>query len=1022
MTPSEELLADFVERAAVEECIEWLAQLSAKQRRELRSVASRIFENSLNRKFAGPPSEAEKAHQRCAGVAVLGTCTWGQAKNWTLWHALGGLPQGVEDGRVQVLMACRPPWLNKWASWACEEMGFYLWPAVRMMEREALVERPEELIYVRAMVSALGQEGSRLEEILDTDPELLEIHIWKLFEVDCEPGGEWTRALVRCCQKGSLDLGRLVGATLDGLERDLAPPQSRWVVRLVRSLEEAFGDLQIPPERWLRLLYSKRPSTLDLALSELKGCGPSSPEEAIQWLSSLEPTLRSPSAGRVKRALTLIAQVVAPWPDLQLLGAETAAIALEHPEEKARGFALDRISSLGQEGAPNLRSLLETAAELSGPRLRQRIQEVLEGEGASESVSMSGGASAESELPSIASLRCRAKALAPSLLLSVGIDLAALEKQSSQEVVAEESVARKGYRGSLASLELRKLPVSRLEPNREIAAISDLDELLEEALLAFEEQEDAIRLHRVLGGISALCAERPADFDRRAAPLVQRAEEVAPHVAPEGLDGQPFQIAYGRLVLSWLRGDPPAYPSLGERWRSGGDSWPQRLLAKVLGRSPLWPEPPRDVGASFAALAVEIARRARLRTPVPLLSTPTHEPSWIDPLRLVNRWVTLTSAGGKVEPVDGALALLRLAPTGRPEALDAMPSSSTDFAQALQYALGKDSVSVGRAKGWWFAAASSWCPRGEAPEVLRRHRESRAGGGAWQEPQVTFQDVRSVSWGRYLALQENFTRSPKSPAPEEVSLLHYHSPFCGSHPWPSSVFPGDSDPIFLGLANVVLRAGNASLRGHWGPAYALLDPDEIVTPAVYWLLAVSLLSPQREPKLWATEFLLQSLEDSRLDAVAFGWHLAALCQPPTIRQLPGPPPFWPVDPPKLLLQRAAPVLEVVGRQSPRHALGVLVALEVTLGRIPDSLKPSTLLPLLRWVDDASLELGRGILDPHCRAFLQGVPGKGETARVASRLLERQDRPEIWRERDFRLQLAARLERAERWQHRISPSP
>ncbi|MCB1037025.1 MAG: hypothetical protein KDD47_24575, partial [Acidobacteria bacterium] len=227
----------------------------------------------------------------------------------------------------------------------------------------------------------------------------------------------------------------------------------------------------------------------------------------------------------------------------------------------------------------------------------------------------------------------------------------------------------------------------------------------------------------------------------------------------------------------------------------------------------------------------------------------------------------------------------------------------------------------------------------------------------------------------------------------------------------------------LGLANAVLRAGNATLLCNWEPARQLLDEDEPVTPAVYWLVAVSLVSPQGEPKVWAEDFLRQALGDGRLRARETGRHLARASLPGIPRRTATAPPFFTVDPPRLLLQRAVPVLESVGRASPLHARLVARALEAALGALPVPERPASLLPLLRLLDELRFELGGTLEVPRCRALLEALPGEGETVRVARRLLQGYGEASPRDEEATRQEVESRLARAERWQRaNATPGP
>ena len=82
--------------------------------------------------------------------------------------------------------------------------------------------------------------------------------------------------------------------------------------------------------------------------------------------------------------------------------------------------------------------------------------------------------------------------------------------------------ARSACRGS--RLEAARAPVlSGLQP---IVPIATLDELFDAVGHALEKVDHGDDVERIIDGISRLCDQRPADFERRAAPLVSRIQKL----------------------------------------------------------------------------------------------------------------------------------------------------------------------------------------------------------------------------------------------------------------------------------------------------------------------------------------------------------------------------------------------------------------------------------------------------------------------------------------------------------------
>src|SRR5205823_4661459 len=96
----------------------------------------------------------------------------------------------------------------------------------------------------------------------------------------------------------------------------------------------------------------------------------------------------------------------------------------------------------------------------------------------------------------------------------------------------------------------------------------------------------------------------------------------------------------------------------------------------------------------------------------PLLSTPTHRAGWIDPRVLASR--TLKLGERSTDIFDQVLALLRLAPEHRSEALKTVATVAGEWGDALRYGLGGSPPShIGPSAALWIAAARARTPRSD---------------------------------------------------------------------------------------------------------------------------------------------------------------------------------------------------------------------------------------------------------------------------------------------------------------------
>src|SRR5205823_6113883 len=80
----------------------------------------------------------------------------------------------------------------------------------------------------------------------------------------------------------------------------------------------------------------------------------------------------------------------------------------------------------------------------------------------------------------------------------------------------------------------------------------------------------------------------------------------------------------------------------------------------------------------------------------------------------VNGW-----SGDDPDPTDICLAMLRLAPEGRGEALRTLKGGGTEWGRAIRYALGAPRVTLGDTAALWIAAARARSPWADDERIER---------------------------------------------------------------------------------------------------------------------------------------------------------------------------------------------------------------------------------------------------------------------------------------------------------------
>src|SRR5207247_905024 len=119
----------------------------------------------------------------------------------------------------------------------------------------------------------------------------------------------------------------------------------------------------------------------------------------------------------------------------------------------------------------------------------------------------------------VTALLARAEAVPAGIAALAGVTAAIRAVQQDQEIAAAE------WDGD-------RIP--RLDPARQITPIGSVEELIDLFAAVLENEGPPDEIERVLDGVSRLCAEHPADFERRTGPLRKRARTL---LASEGEQG-----------------------------------------------------------------------------------------------------------------------------------------------------------------------------------------------------------------------------------------------------------------------------------------------------------------------------------------------------------------------------------------------------------------------------------------------------------------------------------------------------
>jgi hypothetical protein len=378
-----------------------------------------------------------------------------------------------------------------------------------------------------------------------------------------------------------------------------------------------------------------------------------------------------------------------------------------------------------------------------------------------------------------------------------------------------------------------------------------------------------------------------------------------------------------------------------------------------------------------------IAGRAAAGQAAQLLSAPTHKGGWIDPLVLAQR-VNDRGEDAAPELTDVSLALLRLAPDRRSEALGLLNEPSSEWVRAVRYALGDDGISIGKTPALWIAAARCRAPWADDPAVIKAFPDFGPDAGRAAAYKVEF-PTNARRQTRLVVTSE--PAPPEKPDPLCVTVtLHTQRDVgyglvwelggvggktAGSIRWTASVWPQARESFFAGAVCDIsdnLDWWEAQWR-NVALLEPLLDSGTPLKQMALLLLCAALAAKDPGEHGLATDVAIRAVEDGRLGSDNLGQTLQRLLPTGLIK-----PSRW------------AKTLAEVARVSPVHAAVVQQALQQCCGGLPPNELPRDFAKLLDLLKELTIDLQQCVSDEKCRSLLAGIKGSGKAAKTAKSLL------------------------------------
>jgi hypothetical protein len=973
MTLEDELLA-LVRKANAKGCVDRLRGVPERERTKAaaRMLAVLAAANDRGRDpkkqawLALDPKATENDAVTAARLAVLGTAPDVGPLRKLRWRAM------PNDGAlaVAVLRDRRPDWLARFVD-VMAPFPMH-WETLRALVREGLCPTPTSDDWVLGMIHAASSRRwtpvtkptKDDRPLFDRDPQLLEREVWRVFEVEGNARvsltgrqGFWQRTLVELAKDGRMDRGRMLDCTLQALARDFPQHKAGFYSRLHDALEPTPAELSKRASAYVGLLASRISPTVSLAtraLDTLAGAGLPLPSGFVDAAASASAARARGSAITLVRMLGLVRGRDR---ERALL---TAISFLEHGAADVVDAVLELLETHAKPTAELVAAVSRAAGAAPASR-RARLQAWLEAHDGKPVAT--ARAKKSQERPSRVA---RPKDLPPA-------DVA--------RAVARE-LERAAPEGPWPRVLLDGVdPPPRLDPGRRVEPVASHEELFDEAVRAVEAPADRVAVERLLDGVSRMGTPLDALPADRVKALRARAEKLSRR-DPEGVPG---------FVVSWL-GKAAALPP------------------------PRWEQKPRVDPATFGERRfVNVLARVAAGRTRPLLSMPSVDGFFVDPRALVARAVTLS---GDLDVEDAVLALLRLAPDGRAEALAAAKAlrPASPLARPLRYALGAPAASVkpktGDDPALWIAAARARSPGADDPLVAKTFPGLGPDAGEAARFAFEWTKTKSKYVGFYVDYQARVRPLPKKKVPlAHLSVLMATGFDLGIEATArelASFMPADRRSFFAHGA-VALRSNVDWSDAKWENHHflePLLDPDVPLEPIGLLVLAIGLNTKESRENALATDALVAAISDGRVVGPELGPPMASLWNPlqDGVKYVRRP-----------IASRWAKTLLSVARTSPHH-VEVTRRICESLFSAPPATTPPDLVALLEAWLELCEEAETGVADERARAFLEKTEkttgGKAKTA--AKRLLALPLRPSALAAEAHALALEGRWARAARW--------
>ena len=612
----------------------------------------------VERKKLSTTAQKYNFHHGNALLAIVALCPLSALKRMS-WYV------SEKDVLEQIIIDRQPDWLDDWIEYelAQEFSGHIKFPMLRRWIKMGICKKPETDGYYQMFAEHLSSiEFSPAEKThtctpitqrIRAEPELLE-DVWKLLQIETTafnteswltrgaPSNHetWPEAFLKLMNEGLLDRAQLLDATVKGLTFDVKQNQLSGIHKLHVQIDPIVKELEALQPDYLILLCHKVGHVVKFALKMLGQLEKHNKLDQEAFLSEAPVIFLQDNKGNAVVTLKLIKKIIARVPKHLVLGLKSIVEALRHPHIDVQNLAVAILDENKEVLTEDLKNEIFNYSNYVAESLKQKVK-VLSGE----------------------------KDNCEHGLMEMCRDREALEKQLSQ--LPKKQIKALGL-NEIFSNDQFELPtisdnildhqiLNTLEP---IKPIADLDELITAVSHAIEITENPGETERILDGLSRLCHDRPDDFEERTKALKYRLENI---YAEQGLcisSDYGICLAIYDLILTWLSGKSCTTQKDNRVYRQ------------------------EDVFLPKLAFIRNLKKRVAKQASQPLISAPTHNGGWIDPLIWVNKLIEYEDKDMVFDEMDLSQSFLRLTPDNRSKALKKASKLSSNLCSIVRFSLG----------------------------------------------------------------------------------------------------------------------------------------------------------------------------------------------------------------------------------------------------------------------------------------------------------------------------------------------